>query len=509
MHRRCFPLILALASIFARLAATAPAAPDRPEPFFRSLPPPRVLYVADNASREEFAEILRHKMPAKVTFVPISYDDLDNHHLCDKPLEEKDEDVAAVAQAGAAYMAASLMSLATCKVVILQIPPSSGDTNLNRRLAAYQQRIVEWTRRGGNLIVINSSWETVFENTPLAPVVPVKFDGRKAWTTRCGSASDDPLSRGLPLEVIGTHWYGPVYAPADESCVGLTTNKGMAQFWVRPLPGGGKAVHLYNVYGGLWQWNGPGYGAYEAERPDDVAAWDSLMQRLIYGLTYGDKAFPVLAKLEFPAVVLCRRGDSLVVPLNLENRSDRDQVVTAAIEVGHRRTERVISRSVPVTLKKGERTTVNVECPIDLPCTDPFVSVKGRVLDSSGRFILSESVAWLPYSHVVPLEVTTEKPGYQAGEEVKFAVKWPDSAAPGSYKVDALVVDRTGRALRRTGGTITVATKAAGTWTPSLVMPDGGPSLASCYWIAAVVSDGKEVLGSARAQVSVDRPWER
>jgi len=51
-----------------------------------------VLYIADRPNREEWAELLRHTVPAEVAFAPLNYRDHELHHLCDKPLEETKED---------------------------------------------------------------------------------------------------------------------------------------------------------------------------------------------------------------------------------------------------------------------------------------------------------------------------------------------------------------------------------------------------------------------------------
>ncbi|HUU23357.1 MAG TPA: hypothetical protein VM389_12555, partial [Phycisphaerae bacterium] len=71
---------------------------------FRTLAPPKVLYLADSAARQQTADMLACKMPADVTFAPLNYGDMEQHHLCDKPLEEPKQDVATMRREGAKYV---------------------------------------------------------------------------------------------------------------------------------------------------------------------------------------------------------------------------------------------------------------------------------------------------------------------------------------------------------------------------------------------------------------------
>lgn len=243
-----------------------------PTPAYRFLPAPKVLYLAGSPNSEQFAELLRHSVPASVAFAPREYGDLEFHHLTDKPLLELPQQTKEVARKGREYVDGLLERLDRFDLVIAQFPPGK-EPQIERRLAA-------WVRRGGRLIYINPSWEITFDGTPLGEVMPVKTGRHKAWTSDCPGATDHPLVRGLPLEVLGTHWYGPVYEPADDRCQALSESNRAeqgwarnAQFWYRRLPAGGQVVHLFAAGDSKWQWhNGTNYAAYAVDRPDDPGA---------------------------------------------------------------------------------------------------------------------------------------------------------------------------------------------------------------------------------------------
>jgi hypothetical protein len=506
---------------------------------FRTLPPPKVLYLADSPDRQQLAEMLAAKMPAEMTFAPLEYRDTEDHHLCDKPLEESKPDTAYVRQQGAKYVADLLADLKRFDVVIAQIQPRPGKAGAAVRSEGAQERLAEYVRAGGKLIFINPSWETAFGGTALAEVLPVKAGKGKAWTPTCLGATDHPLVRGLPLATLGTHWYGPVYEPADETCLPLTKNPAgkLARFWYRKLPGeaGGQTVHLFQAYGQRYEWSGTSYDQYDPQRPDDSAAWDALFQRLIYGLAYGEKAFPVLTEIQLPAdLTACRFGDKLAVGVSVENRTTADRKVAVCLAVSTRRGPRTASARAETALKAGQQTTVPLEVLVDLPCTDKFVRVRAWVEDAAGAgtgtaptpapapAVLSESVAWLPYTHQLPVVVRTDRPAYRPGEPIEATLAWAASGQLGDYVAVIYLVDRTGRALAAAEGLGNgdrhpprrepVPISKAGTWSARLTMPDGGPEALSSYWIAAVVRragpGAAAVAGTAWAQVQLDQPWD-
>ncbi|HUW35007.1 MAG TPA: beta-galactosidase trimerization domain-containing protein [Planctomycetota bacterium] len=509
---------LAAVAVCSAWAGEGPRVGEGLQAYCTTLAPPKVLYIAQSPNSEGLAERWRCVLPVDVTFAPLNYGDQECHHLCDKPLEESKEDVAYVTEQGKAWVDAWLAKLDQFGVVIAQFPPRSNNEQENQRLAEIQQKLVERVRKGGKLVFINPSWEITFHGTPLADVLPVKFDGRrKAWTAGCLGASDHPLTRGLPLEVTGTHWYGPVYAPVDDTCQPLTLNKqDQAQFWYRKLPdAGGQVVHLYQAYGGKWQWgSGTNYDTYEPERPDDTAAWDALFQRLVYGLTYGESAFPVLVKVALPDDFTCRSGDKLEVPVDVENRSAKEQTATIRVTVNHRRSQVWVASSLDVTLQARERRTVVLPVLTErIPCTDRYLIVKAQAMQSPGGAdrtglpggpVFSESTKWVPFVHAVPVQVKPDKPACKPGERINASIVWPIELPQKDYDIAVYLNDHAGRALQVNRRLVVFE---SGVLNATLVMPDRGPGCASSYWITAVVSKDGNVLGTARTQVQLDKPW--
>ncbi len=465
-----------------------------------SLGKPKVLYLAGSPNSEMFAEQLRHVVPADVAFAPLRYGDLEMHHLCDKPLEESKEDQAYVLKEGAAYFDGLVARMREFQVVIAQLPVRSNDKAESDRLAATQKALADYARAGGKLVVINPGWEAAYEGTPLADVLPVKSGKGKSWVYSCGPATDHPLGRGIPLEVTGAHFYGPIYEPADESCSALTDNGKLTGFWHRRLPGGGEVVHLFQVGGERYQWRGENAATYDPARPDDGAAWNTFYRRLLYGLAHGDRAFPVLVRV---ATKPCRAGEALTATVAIENRSGAEREVTVILEVRHRRSPTTVREARKLALAKGQSTQAAFAPKVELPCTDSWLLVTAQALDADGKTILSDSTTWVPYRHRVPLSVRTDKVSYRPGETITATATWPPDAEEGGYLAVAYVVDRSGRALKRAPFEVTGERTA----TAKLVMPDRGPEFLGSYWVTGVFSKQGQIAGLARAQVQLDQPW--
>ena len=478
--------------------------------YCRALREPRVLYLAESGERQVLAERLSHKVPAEVTFALLNYTDMQQHHLCDKPLEEPKEDVAYMAEEGRKFVEACLGDLKRFDVVIGQFQPRSNDAAAQARSVEIQERLVAYVRGGGRLVFINPSWETTFEGTPLAEVLPVRTGKGKAWSFACEGATDHPLSRGLPLEALGTWWYGPVYEAADETCEPLTRNPPaeQARFWHRRIPGGGQVVHLFSVYGARPQWASTSYATYEPQRPDDTAAWDAFFRRLLYGLAYGDQAFPALVKIALPEKAVCRFGERLAVPVDVENRSGFEQTLGVSVEVAVRRSARAVVARAEVALKAGERRTVPLEVLVDLPCVDPYVAIRARAGDAAGRTVFCESTAWAPYVHRLPVSVATDKVSCAPGAAFEATLAWDGSGQAGDYAAALYLVDHAGRVMGRAEGKIAAVGGAGGSWAARFTMPDGGPEAVSCYWVAAMVRHGEATAGTAWVQVQLDQPWD-
>ena len=507
MKRRCAGAALVMLIVGVAAGCAAPA--RLPQAFCQTLPHPKVLYIAPGSTSESFAEYLRCKLPADVVFAPLAYSDLEFHHLCDKPLEETKQDTDYVAEQGRRFVDEQLARLKQFDVVIAQMPVNSRDEAENKRLRDIESRLVEHVRGGGKLVFINASWEVVFDGTPLADILPARFVQHKAWTYSPGAATDHPLTRGLPMETVGTHFYGPVYEPVDQTCTALTKG-GPAAYWYRRLPEGGQVILLYQAAGGRWQWgSGTNYEFYQGDRPDEGLAWDAFCQRLIYWLAYGDEAFPVATKVSLPQKAGFRYGEDLAVLVDVENRSQTPRRIQCTLDVMNPRggSHRPPCPQ-PILLNPGERKCIELLARGDaLPWTDPHRLVVASSQDEQGR-TLSTSFTWVPCIHAVPLAVKTDKATYAPGETVRATVAWAKDAAPGLYTSRVYMVDRRGRALHAAQQQVMVEAAKEGACTLDLKMPDWGPECAPSRWVTAVFCQGEKVLGTARAQVQLDRPWD-
>jgi len=166
-----------------------------------------------------------------------------------------------------------------------------------------------------------------------------------------------------------------------------------------------------------------------------------------------------------------------------------------------------MAQSETLVLKKGERKTVAFETTVELPYSDPYVLVRARVLDPTGRKFLSESAAWLPYSHEIPLKVKTDKKSYVPGERLEVTVTASKEAAVGEHAATLYLVDHAGRALQKADGKLAVAAGQPGTWPSQLPMPDWGPKFVGSYWLTAVARREGRIVGTATVQILLDQPW--
>ncbi len=476
------------------LLATAAASAGEARPFYTGLRPPKILFIGQGPQDEETAERWRVTAPADVTFLQLFYVDQTFHHLCDKPLEEKKEEIDAVVASGAANRKLVLDRLADFDVVVTHLPATSPQPDRQEVLREVQARVTARVRAGGKLVVIGEP----FPDTSPSGVMPCRLSpSRRNWTYGSEGATDHPFVRGLPLEVTGAHWYGTLCETGDFSSIPLTRNvRDRQNFWLRALPGGGQVVYLFDLGGATWLWRqGTNDRQYAPDRPDDGLVWNAFASRLFYGLTYGDRAFPVLARIAVPEGTRARSGQPLAIPVDLENRSAVAQSVAVAVTVAERRSPGAATAVQSVSLVKGERRTVTLQVTPAFPCADNQLAISARVLDATGAQVLSESLAWIPFQHTVPLAVTTARPSYRPGERIAVKVDTGTATPASDAALNVYLVDHDGRIVEH------------GDARGELVMPDGGPELLSSYWVTAQLSGHGDVLGTARAQVQVDRPW--
>jgi hypothetical protein len=475
------------------LLSSAEARADAPRAVYEGLRRPKILAIAESGPVEAVAEQWRALIPADVTFLPLFYDELSFHHLCDKPLEERKEETDAVVASGAAYRESVLDHLADFDVIFASLPAKSSRPDRNEVLREVQAKISARVRAGGKLVIVGEP----FPDTSPSSIMPCRVSSRKNWTIGFEGVTDHPLVRGLPFEMTGTHSYTNLCEAIDSSSIPLTRNPASAnRFWLRRLPGGGQVVYLFQLGGGTAPWrNGTNDQHYAADRPDDSLVWNAFLRRLVHGLTSGDRAFPVLARIALPAGTRALNGHALAIPVDVENRSGADQSVTLSVTAADRRSSRQATAAQPVWLAKGERRTVTLQVTPDLPCADRQLAVQARVLDAAGTHILSESFAWIAYEPTVLVAVTTDRPSYRPGETIGVKVGNGPAAPPADAQLAIYLVDHDGRIVARPDRR------------GRLIMPDGGPELLSSYWVTAVMSRHDDILGTARAQVQVDRPW--
>jgi hypothetical protein len=491
------PGLVGLSTALALLMLISASALAAPVPHYRTLRPPRVLMLVENSTGMRTGLAWEQDSGARVTTVQLGRVNEDVYHLCDKPLESVKADYDYIDQRIQTYLDDRIAHLNDYDLVIAEFG-THGDPHRTEVM----EKLAAWVRAGGKLISVG----TDFAGTPLQDLMPIRVDPKlgNAWAEERGRATDAPLVRGVPLDTLGNHAWEPVYAPYDQTAVLLTEHPRYPQDWYRELPGGGKVVFLLEDHGSQWLWNGQ-YATSSPQRPDDNAAWRQFARRLVYGLVYGDKAFPVLARITPAAGASGQYGVLLALPVDVENRSGEPRTVDIRMQLLMRRGGEHTDAVQPVTLAAGERRTLNFNFTPELPANDPYLLAHAVVVSDDGREQLSEASSWLPFTATVPVTLATDHPGYRTGAPIQATVAWK-SGAPGKYTLDCALADYQGRVLQRKQVPVTVGA-AAGSSTVGFTMPGAGPQVCFAYYITALLRSGKQVAGSARAQVQLDDPW--
>jgi len=469
---------------------------------------PKVLLIAQSPTLESLAEFWRDAVPAEVTFAAIQMAEWDGqHHLCDKPLEETAEDVALMKSEADRYLWEQIERLSNFSVVFAQVPVRTSGNDETGRLTNLQAHLARYAAEGGSLVVINPGWEANYDDTPLVGVMPTRAGQMRCWTYGPGRATDHPLTCGLPMETIGTHFYGPAYEPVNSSCEALTHNESGASYWYRRLPGGGQVVHLYQAGGARWQWqSGTTYETYEGDRADEGLAWNEFCRRLILWLSKGDSACPVVLRLDSETKAAAQTDRRLAISAVLSNRLDEACRVGIRFSATDRRGSEAQSAERHVVLAPRTSERVAVALPLNLPAWDRQVLVEAVARREDGGGDEIRSFVWMPVPAPMSIEISTDKQCYRPGETVHVTIRSTAEGTPTEAHGRLFMVDRQGRALSMSDFPLGVAGNTAAE--ASLIMPERGPECAGAYWVTAVVEEKGRLRGLARRQVQLDCPWD-
>ncbi|MFW6059714.1 MAG: beta-galactosidase trimerization domain-containing protein [Phycisphaeraceae bacterium] len=524
MHHRSLRrfgwLLLSCALLAAGASAqdTAPA----PEPaawHHRTLDAPRVLVIDDRGqrgAREAWAHQVGAAIGAEVdyTLAHVTPDDhLLAHHLADKPLEETDQMKQTMAETLNGHRDRLLDRLDDYDVVIARLPRWRQQ---REALDAVREKLAAYVRGGGALVYVarpqpievpedSDDPEAEAQTSgPLADLLPVRAHHRwRAWTSGADGATDDPLSRGIPFEVAGFHTYSHKAVPIDERAEPLTrSGERNLEFWHRRAPEGGQVVQLFALDGLRATWtHGSDYEHYAPLRPDDSALWPHFLRRLIYGLTYGDEAFPVLARVDLSEEVeAVRAGEALAGEVDLENRLDEARRVTVRLTLAGRFTDERVEQTVEVALDGGERRAAAFELTAELPSVDEHLALRATVVDARSGRVLSEASRWVRYEHAAPIAVALERPAVRTGEAIEATVSADEAVDEDAMALRGYLVDHRGRVLQ--------AAQRDALGALRFEMPAGGSEWLANYWVVAQLERAGEIAATARAMVQRDDPWD-
>ncbi|MFW6058777.1 MAG: beta-galactosidase trimerization domain-containing protein [Phycisphaeraceae bacterium] len=486
----------------------------------RTLDAPRVLVIDDHgqrSAREAWAHQMSAAIGAEVDYTLAHVtprDHLLGHHLADKPLEETPEMKQAMAEMLNGHRDRLLERIEDYDVVIARLP------RWNRQdepLDAVREKLAAYVRGGGALVYVARPQPiTMPEDSdnpeadaqtsgPLADLLPIRAHHRwRSWTSGSAGATDHPLSRGIPFEIAGFHTYSHMAVPIDDRAERLTRAVGERnlEFWYRRAPESGQVVQLFSIGGQRADWtHGKDYEHYAPLRPDESALWPQFMRRLVYGLTHGEQAFPVLARVDLPDEVESVRADeTLAGEVDLENRLDAARRVTVQVTLTSRFTGERVEQTKQVELDAAQRRTASFELTAALPCIDEHLELRATVTDAQSGRVLSQASRWLRYDHAAPITVALDRSAVRSGEAIEATVAADDELGDAALTLRGYLVDHRGRALQ------VVQRQALGTL--RFEMPAGGSEWLANYWVVAQLERDDRVVGTARAMVQRDDPWD-
>lgn len=475
--------------------------------YFKKFDPPKVLFISESNHLAPFAFYIERITGLDLTYTQIFYNDQDLHHLCNKPLEETKDDIEYVNNEGKRYLLNLLDNIDRFDIIFASFSPNSNDEKIKEKLFSIERKLCDAVKNGKSLVFINPRWEITFENTPLSEIMPVKFDGiHKNWTFCPGNASNHPLTIGLPMEITGTYWYGPVYVPVDEKSIPLTIRKDYPNFWYRQVEKG-KVVFLYAFPSDRVDWTGTNYKTYAGDRPDESEVWNSFFNRLVWYLKYGESAFPILLNLELNENTKIKYGDKIEIPVKIENLSEKDEKVEILCKIKTRYAEDELKEVKEITILKGEERIEKFNFFVNLPVLDKFLYIKVLVINKKGE-IFSESYKWVGYGSVILTNIKTDKDTYNAGENIKVDLTVSNIEPGKNYNIFVYLVDKEGRVFESKKSNIK-SEKENEILNYVFKMPEEEPEYLSSYWLKClVILDGKVVSSSEFYQIQNDEKWD-
>ncbi|MFN4227353.1 MAG: beta-galactosidase trimerization domain-containing protein [Candidatus Ratteibacteria bacterium] len=475
--------------------------------YYKNFKPPKVLFIAESNHLASFAYYIERITGCDLTYTQIFYNDQDYHHLCDKPLEETKNDIEYVNNKGEKFLLNLLENIDDFDIIFASFSPDSKDEKVKEKLFNIEKKLSKVVKNGKSLVFINPRWEITFENTPLYEIMPVKFDGkRKSWTFCPGKASNHPLTIGLPFEITGTYWYGPVYIPIDEKSIPLTIRENYPNFWYREVDKG-KVVFLYAFPADRVDWIGTDYKAYAGDRPDESEVWISFFNRLVWYLKYGEKAFPVFLNLNIDENMKIKYGQKIELPVKVINISEKEENIELIVQISTRYTDKNITEKKKIILKSNEEKTEIFNFSVDLPKIDKYLYIKSLALNEKGE-IINESYKWIFYESEVLVNLKTDKDGYRVGEDIKVNLEISELKNDKNYEIFVYLIDREGRILEKKNENIKAESENK-VLNFNFKMPQESPDYLSSYWLKSLIlSENRICASSDFVQVQNDEIWD-
>ncbi|MCM8786405.1 MAG: hypothetical protein NC899_09300, partial [Candidatus Omnitrophica bacterium] len=474
--------------------------------YYKNFKPPKVLFIGESNHITPFAYYIERITNCDLTYAQIFYGDHYWFHLCNKPLEPTKQDIEYVNQEGEKYLLNLLENIEDFDIIFASFSPNSNDEKIKEKLFNIERKICEAVKNGKSLVFINPRWEITFENTPISEIIPVKFDGkRKNWTFFPGKATNHTLTIGLPMEITGTYWYGPVYQPIDEKSIPLTIRENYPNFWYREV-GEGKVVFLYAFPSDRVDWKGTNYKSYAGDRPDESEVWISFFNRLVWYLKYGENAFPVLLNLNIDENKEIKYGEKIEVPVKVINNLEKETNIELVCQISTRYTDKNLIEKRKITLKRKEEKTEIFNFTVDLPKIDKYVYIKCLALDEREE-IINESYKWIFYEGEVLVNLKTDKDAYKVKEDIKVELEI-SKLKNKDYEIFVYLVDREGRILEKKNEKIKSETENK-VLNFNFKMPEESPDYLSSYWLKSLVfSENKICASSEFIQIQNDEIWD-
>ena len=478
---------------------------------------PKILLIAGNGSRFAWDD-MEAELDSQITFIS-DYSEWREatEKFTDMPIEASPEMVQSVVNHHKRYMEEILGRLKDFDVIVIL-----GSIGNKEFWKLTEERVANWVQAGGKLVYASGKSRMPGESSPLLPLMPVQtVKGKKSWQSAQGASTAHQMSCGLPTEFLGDWEYGDDYEPRkgsdiETAALNMTFVSGGGPAGAQTpcvygkFVSGGQVVFLssppFSMYWGSW--GNSGYKDCAPNRPDDALVWTHLLRRIVYTLTHGAEAYPVLAKFEFESGATVKEG-VLTVPLRISHNFGPLRKICIETRISEPRIGTLWKQSQDFEVKTGASERIDISAILESPLPSTQVKIETDIIDATSGAKISEAFTWLPVRPSAPFKLSLNGDAVLNGQEIKAHLEIGKDSPAGDYTAKVMLVDFRGRALQEKAiPNMSHKPDTAASADVSFIMPKDQSGSEYAYWVTAFLYRDGKLCGHSRQQIYNDSPWD-